>query len=424
MKLINNEKVAIGFDINDGYAQISYCIMDNGDVETLSSVAGEEVYNIPTVLCKREGVNQWLYGREALRCAKEQEGILIEKLLSLAVDGEPVQIEGETYQPVALLALFIKRSLGMLAQVSAKLAAIMFTCERLDAGVLEALNQAVEGLKLKNTQILFQSHMESFYYYMLRQQEELWKQQVLLCEYCENQIRVYRMECNRHTNPVVAYVESGEYPFRAYAPMPEEEDLRREKLAWLDEDFLELVQSVCENRLISSVYLIGGGFSEEWLKSSLRYLCKGRRVFQGNNLYSKGACYGMLERLQPSEMGMTHVFLGSDKLTTNIGMKILRRGQESYYALLDAGVNWFEADTTLEFYIQEGNCIELVMTSLTGRGNKVAQITLEELPEGISRLSMHLYLSSENHLQIEIEDLGFGDFREATHYLWKEEVEL
>lgn len=424
MKLINNEKVLIGFDLNDSYSQISYCVMNSDNVETLSSVAGEEIFNIPTVLCKREGANQWLYGKEALRCEQEKEGILIQNLLSLALDGEPVQIEGETYQPVALLALFIKRSLGMLAQVSTKLAAIMFTCKKLDNRVMEVISQAVEGLKLKNTRIFFQSHTESFYYYMIRQPDELRRLEVLLCEYSEQRMLVYRMECNRNTTPIVTFVEEEEYPFTSFASLTENSELGTEQGARLDEEFLELMENVCQNRMISTVYLIGEYFSEEWLKNSLGYLCKGRRVFQGNNLYSKGACFGLLERIQASEVGAAHVFLGNDKLLSNIGMKILRRGQESYCALLDAGTNWFEADTVFEFYMQDENRIELMFSSLTGRGNKVAQITLEDLPGGISRLRMHLYLSDEKHLQIEIEDLGFGDFREATHTVWKEEVEI
>ena len=160
------------------------------------------------------------------------------------------------------------------------------------------------------------------------------------------------------------------------------------------------------------------------MKSSLRYLCKGRRVFQGNNLYSKGACYGMRERLEQSALGKEYVFLGKDKLKTNIGIKVLRRGQASYFALLDAGVNWYEAEASLEFYLQEGNTVELVLTSLIGGNNRLAEITLEGLPEGPGRLGMHLYLEDEKHLIIELEDLGFGVFRPATNRTWREELEL
>lgn len=426
MKLLKNEKIVVGYDLCDGYSQISYCVTDSDNVETLSSVAGAEIYSIPTVLCKRSGANQWLYGNEAIRYAEENEGVLIENLLSLALDGEPILVEGNSFHPIALLSLFMKKSLGLLAQMSSadKISAMMITCERVDAGLLEVLNQAVANLGLKTDKIFYQSHTESFYNYMLYQPEELWRFQVLLCEYRENTIRAYRMEGNKNTTPVAVIIEEEEYPFVSYVPMPETESLRTDKMRRMDEEFLELSEKLCQNQLISSIYLIGEQYSEEWMKESLRYLCKGRRVFQGNNLYSKGACFCLLERIRRSEAGAAHVFLGKEKLKSNVGMKVLRRGQESYYALLDAGVNWFEAEGELEIYIKDEKCVELLLTSLVGRSSKRARIVLEELPEGISRLRIRLYLEDEGHLAVEIEDMGFGAIREATHRIWKEEIEL
>lgn len=424
MKLLNNEKIVVGYDLCDDFSQISYCVTGSDNVETLSSVAGAEVFNIPTVLCKREGVNQWFYGKEAIRYADEHDGILIENLLSLAVDGEPIQIEGNSFQPAALLTLFMKRSLGMLAAQADKIESMMITCEKVDQDTLEVLNQVIPNLGLKTDRILFQSHTESFYHYMIHQPEELWRFQTLLYEYRENTILVYRMECNKHTTPIVAYIDEAEYPFISFEPMPEAETLREEKMQRMDGEFARLAEEICRNQMISSVFLIGERFSEEWMKESLRYLCRGRRVFQGNNLYSKGACYGMMERLQESDVGKNHVFLGNEKLKSNVGMKIMRRGRESYLALLDAGINWFEAEAQQEIYLSEENAVELVLTSLIGKTSRIARILLEELPTGICRIKLHLYLKDENHMIVEIEDLGFGVFREATHRVWKEEIEL
>lgn len=412
MRLPGSEKVIVGYDIGNKYAQIScYVTGSEEEIRTLSSVAGSSVYTIPLALSKRQGVNQWFYGSEAIRYAGEEEGILVENLLKLARDGEPVQIDGAPIDPVALLTLFLKRSLGLLSQVTntERIGALMITCEELDHRMLEVLTAATEGLHLKTDQICFQSHVESFYYYNLYQPEELWRHKTILCEYGDDSIRTYCMECNRHTTPVVAYMEEREFPF----PVPES-----------DEKMQEIAKKLCENQMISSVYLIGEAFSRDWMKESLRYLCKGRRVFQGNNLFSKGACYGMMERLTPGENGKNHVFLGKDKLKSNIGMKVLRQGEESYQALLDAGINWYEAKNTMEFYLLEGRAVEILITSLTGKGNRIARIVPEELQEGIIRLRISVEMRDDTHLKVELEDLGFGTFRAATHHIWKEEIEL
>lgn len=425
MGLLNHGKVLIGYDIGAEFSQISYCVGDK-DVDTLSSVAGEESYNVPTVLCKRIGVNQWFYGKEALRCAQDQEGILVENVLKLALDGEPVQIDGTTFDPVALLGLFVKRSLGMLSQIIApeRLSGMMITCEKPDARMIEVLQQVVKSLNLKTDKVFYQSHAESFYHYVIKQPDELRQSRVLLLEYRGTKVLAYCMDCNRRTTPVVCSVDAWEHDMPPYEPMPEDEVLRREKMERLDREFDGIASQVCMNTAVSSVYLIGDHYSDEWMKASLRTLCMGRRVFQGNNLYSKGACMAMQERVHSSEVGRAHVFLGQDKLKFNVGMNMLNQGEETYVALLDAGVNWYEAEHTFEFYQRGDNEFDLLLTSLLGGELRKERIVLEDMLPGMSRMKANIFLTDEKSLVLEIEDLGFGNFREATHQVWRKEISL
>lgn len=428
MGFLGGDRLIVGYDLGNEYSQISYAVSEEGETETFSQVAGGQSYNIPTVLCKRYGTNQWYYGREALRFAEEGQGILVENLLEMALDGEPVMIDQESFDPVSLLALFFKRSLMMFVQACArtklpdKIAALMITCPIFERAVGEMLGSVVEGIRLKAEKICFQSHGESFYTYMLHQPRELWVNAPVLFHYRQNGIKVYHMECNRNTTPVVAYVEESEYTFPAWEKSAEEE-MSQERKEELDAAFSHIAQDVCGKEAVDSVYLIGDGFAGDWMKDSLRFLCKGRRVFQGNNLFSKGACCGMQERLQASEAGKEHVFLGNDKLKANIGMRIYRQGEESYYALLDAGRNWYESEQTLECYIREGNEIKLTVVPLikspAGRGKEEKEMVLEGLRGNIARLRLHLYMEEENLLTVQVEDLGFGEFREASGNVWR-----
>ncbi len=427
MGILKNDKLIVGYDLGNRFSQISYAVSADGEVETLSQVAGAQVYNIPTALCKRPGVNQWFYGKEALRNAAEEQGILVENLVRLALDGEPILIEDSSYDPVSLLALFFKRSLGLLAQAgtSEKLGALMITCERLDHNMIELLNHMLEGLRLKTDKIYFQSHTESFYNYMIHQPEELRAARAMLYDYRADRINIYAMECNRRTTPVVAFIDESVSDFPAwYSGGEREEALSEAEKQGLDKAFLRLAEDSFGNRTVSSVFLIGDGFSEEWMKDSLRFLCRGRRVFQGNNLFSKGACHGMQERLHPSPSGREYIFLGNDKLKANIGMDVMNQGEASYLALLDAGVNWYEARQITEFYLQEGNRISLKITPVIGKDIRIVPITLEDLPAGISRLRARLYLETENYLAVEIEDLGFGELRAPSGKSWRETIEL
>ena len=75
MGFFGGDKLIIGYDLGREHAQISFAASQDGTVETLSQVAGEEKFSIPTALCKRYGANQWLYGREAQRLAGENQGV-------------------------------------------------------------------------------------------------------------------------------------------------------------------------------------------------------------------------------------------------------------------------------------------------------------------------------------------------------------
>jgi len=402
------DKIIVGYDLSDAWSQISFCRLEEGEPETASVVAGEEQYNFPTMLCKRKEVNQWVYGREAMRLLENDKGIPVENLLTLAKKREPVEVGGEAFDPVALLALFMKKSLALLGMsvMPEQIDTVMITVETLDKPTIEVLTEAVSVMQIKAEHVYFQTYVESFYYYMINQPKELWRGQVILCDCNEERLNLYRMECNKRTTPVVSFVDESCY----------------EQINGDDEALLQALEENMFERAVSSAYLIGNGFEGDWYENSLRYLCRGRRVFRGNNLYSKGACYGAREKRHPSDT-RNYIFLGNDKLKANIGMKVLRRGEDSYFALMDAGCSWFEAKNSCDFILKKGNSISIVVTPLTGKESREVDIELYDLSrrEGQPiRIHMDIFMKTENEVAIELTDMGFGSIYPASKKIWKE----
>lgn len=418
----NSRKVVVGYDLGELVSQISFCGVEGGEVETVSCVAGTEQYNIPTVLCKRNGVNQWFYGKEALKYAREEEGILVENLLTFAQRGEDVIVEGESYDPVSLLTLFVKRSLSLLGMYLSleQVEAYMFTVEDLNPRVVDVLGKVAGSLGLSAKHIFFQSHVESFYYYMLYQPAELWKYNVLIFDY-SGPLKCICMECNRATSPQVVVIGSREYPEIKRVIWQGKEAEREAQKRTLEEAFCEVVKKELDGRIVSTAFLLGDGFKENWMGESLRLLCRNRRVFQGNNLYSKGACSGALEKLDPGREGRNYIYLGQDKLKSNVGMKVLRRGEEAYFAVLDGGVSWYEAFADFEVILESGNTVEFQVTPLTGEPATEREIVLEGLPErpkNTSRLKVHVEMSAPDKVTVTIEDMGFGEIFPSSGKGW------
>ncbi len=128
---LHKGSVLVGYDLGEQYSQISYCVYGNEDVDTVATVVGTKQYNIPTVLCKRKGVNQWFYGKDAVKNSGQEDMFVVEKLLSLARKGEKIGLDGESYDPVALVTLFMRRSLTLMNLIASieNIAAIMFTVD-------------------------------------------------------------------------------------------------------------------------------------------------------------------------------------------------------------------------------------------------------------------------------------------------------
>ena len=427
----DTKRFVLGYDLGEKVSQISYLASDADMPETLSVLAGSELYNIPTVLCKRRDVNQWFYGKEAVRHIEDGDGIPVENLLASAKDGKPVMVGNTEYDPIALLTLFVKRSLSLLSMELSldNVDSIMFTTKSLDHRMVQVLNAVTTALELKTSNVFYQSHEESFYNYMLYQPDDITHHSVIACDYDLEKLYIYEMSLNYNTRPVVATIDVNDYDdlYIGQDGFPKDAALFHKTCDKLDDEFLTIMQKVCGEKVISTIFLLGDGFHEKWTKRSLEYLCRTRRVFQGNNLFSKGASIAARERIKESANTGRFVFLGEDKLKSNLGMKLLKCGTEVYVALLDAGVNWYEAETSLDIIMDPSGILNIEVTPLTGKMPRIVQLYLDGLekrPNGTTRLRINMDMGSVNEVNVKVTDLGFGELFPATGKVWEQTIEV
>ena len=85
----------LGIDLDDQYAVISSYELNKKEPETFSAIAGSEIYQIPALITKKKGIGQWFVGEEAVRHAIAQGEEANGRLLSRAVGGEKVFVDGE-----------------------------------------------------------------------------------------------------------------------------------------------------------------------------------------------------------------------------------------------------------------------------------------------------------------------------------------
>lgn len=440
-------RYVVGYDINDNLTQISYFELNNDSPETLVSDGENERLGIPTLLCKRRKVNQWSFGTEAERLIRNDGEAEVSRIFSLAVSGKSLTIDGESFDGLDLLILFIRKSLNLLSvYVSVEqIESLIFTAPSLDSNVISVLERVAAAIPVPRDRISFQSYSESVYHYMIHQQQELWETESVVFDHDGRYMTCYYLRMNHRTTPIVGMIdefnfddvkvpddqlttfeetEAGEDGNEEYKDKAEEQD---EKIREMDDALQELMHDFLMTRPVRSVYLLGDGFSKEWCKNTIRFLCMGRRVFQGRNMYSKGACHYGMDRLKPTELNSKYIFLGKDKLQFNLGMTVNRRDKEEYIALADGGENWFDISTVVEFMLVQGSRVELIVTPLDGQEIRTIVINLDGIPNRppkTTRLRMRVSFCSGDTVKVMIEDLGFGEIFPSSGMRWEKEVKM
>lgn len=362
-EITKKNKVVVGFDLENDYSQISYCRADQSMPDTLSTVMGEEQYNIPTLLCRKteeDGQTAWLIGKDALKAAKSGQGVLVEDLVLLTKNNVSIRVGEEEFEPAYLMELFIKKALAILSTyVGAEdIGAIAFTMKEMAPALMQTIREVMERIRPKKAALYFLSHEDCFFQYMIHQPQEMWIHDVLLYDYRTQGIKSHILQMNRKTSPVACFIETAKFPQMKMPAVTEMTDAAKSAFyKQLDAAFLEILRQQCEERVVTSVFLLGDYFSKEWCRDSLKYMCRNRRVFQGNNLFSKGACYGARERMLPSTLSTSYVYLSDDKLRANIGMTCDRGQEEIYLPILDAGTNWYDAKKEFDVMLVKDNTI-------------------------------------------------------------------
>lgn len=426
IKETDSHSYVIGYDLNDQVSQISYFELNRDVPESLSSDEDEKL-GIPTVLCKRKEVSQWYYGKEAQRVAARSEGTLVGKLLSFARSGAKIELEGEAYDCLDLLILYVRRTLNMLSMITSptQVAALIFTVDSLEGKTIEILEKIASALPVDRNRIYFQTYEESSFYYVLHQPKELWEHEVAIFDYSNQFMKAYILWMNHRTSPIVTFVDRTDYTDLKIPSLMLGDEPTAESKDYLDEYVLHTIHGLINPKTVGTVFLIGDGFDQSWCNKTLKYLCMGKRVFQGKNLYSKGACYCAKDKIIPCELNKNYVFLGVDKLKFNFGLQMRRGQSEEYFALADAGANWYDINTEFDCILDEGNYVNFIITPLDGKDKQQINVELTGLPtrpKRATRLKIKMKMETEEKISIKICDLGFGELFPASGKVWNREI--
>lgn len=381
-------RTIIGLDLDREFSQISFYSERNMEPETVSITENKDKYLIPT---------------------PEDLFKLTEEAMELGIMS---------------LANFLKTCISFVRSAKdMQQVYMMVTMKEVREPWIEAVKNACEMLGMERDHVWLQTHRESFFCYTLNQKRDLWSHQVALFEYEESSISAYMLNVDYGTKPALVTVTPGEVLRLGTQNYLSEEEWNEKR----DMKFLELIRQTFAGANVSSTFLIGDSFDKTWAVSSLSFLCRKRHVFQGRNLYTKGACYGACHKLGLGNKLDGFLYRSEDMVESNLSMQMEIRGKSSSYMMIGAGVNWFDAQHTCEFILDETD--EVVLYSKSMLGGPVSSYTIElknlpKRPGRTTRLQLKAAFTAADKCRITIRDLGFGDFFKPSGRVWESTLDL
>ena len=406
------EGVYFGLDISNKNTLISYYQLHMEEPETISTVMGVEAYQIPTLLAKRKGMGQWFFGNEAKNRVSLKEAEPVEDLYENALSGKRVYIDGMDYDSRELFMIYIRKLLSMPGNFYAgsRLAKLVICVAELNLSVVELFTMVANRLGLTSDQLLVIDYRESFYYYALNQEPSLFLHDVMLFDYTGKDLLHCRLKRDMYQKPQIVTLEQGNHG---------------SLLENRDQKFDRIITQTFGEDYISTVYLIGDGFDNDWMKVSLQHLCRGRRVFMGKNLYSKGACYA--GAIKDGCRDWPFVYMGDNELKLNVSLKVSDQNEMKFLTLVNAGDNWYESHGECEVILEGSPEIEVWVQRLDNRQSRMEVLELSDLPKResrMTRLRISAKATGDKQVVIEIKDLGFGELVPATNKTWSHTVSI
>lgn len=408
------KEIILGIDFSKDNSQIAY-IDDMGKPQSVSMGTANN-YLIPTVVCYNDKLDEWSAGEEAINKSRYENSQLYTNLPEMFEQN----VEKEQLENVmkAFFSYLIKCAVN---NCNGRLIKnILITVEEVNPTILKGLMGIMESLGYGKDDVKIISHSESFVYYTLNQNKDIWINKVLFLELNQNHFRMRMLEVVKGRKPYVADVSMEDLSQMINLEMVQKD------VSVADQILAEYMDEMLKTHVVSGIYLSGEGFYVDGWQKTLQLMCRNRRVFKGNNLIVKGAAYGAKEEFLPSTLDQ-YLISCKGRTRVKIAMAVEYKGKDSNITLSNIGDYWYNARSKFECIMEKPVEAVFEIQDLINHTNDTFKIDLRNFPKrepNTTRIQVEFKYIEENKFEIAITDLGFGEFFESSGMVVKKEITL
>lgn len=412
-------KLIVGIDLGTDMTQISVSV-DNGEPESISVSPNKSMYQIPTVLCVRNDTRDWIAGEDAIRLRNRDAGVFVSDILLKVETGESVDIFGTEYTGKALLERFIRKVFAAVRQryLQDELVCIVVTVKKLSDRIKAAVEESFAAMGIDRTKIRVLSYMESFMYYAVSQKKELWVNDVALFDFDEEGLHYCQLSTSKKALPVTVTVMgqdlSGEMSYQMLAGTSE---------GRLSVPFRGITDRLLHRQIVSTLYFTGVGFDGNWADEVMKALAPGRRVFKGQNLYSKGAAYAGMIIDNPEYKDF--LFLTEDQVRFSVSIRMFKDNHIGEFRLVDAGTPWNKVKAKTVGILDNTDEVFFTIYHTVRKETKHIVMNLKNIikrENKTTRVLVSVHFLDRDTAVLTVRDLGFGEFYENTYRIWEKVI--
>lgn len=416
------KSLIVGFDLCDRDSQLCCYNPKTFEAESICVTSDKTKYLIPTALGVKEKNKEWIYGEEAYLADKAGTGVLVDGLLSKLLTGEDTEIYGVPFKPVALLEKYFRKCLQLLKIYfpSNSILKLAVTVKESEGAVKEGIYQALNNMGIGKDRAVVLSHSQCYQYYALYQSKELWLNDIGLFDFDEEGLNYQQITIDRKTKPYVVGILKKELnDIINYQSLEEIQDKERQEYL-----FSNLAKKVLYKQVVSTIYVTGKGFEGTWADAVLKELCIGRRVFKGQNLYAKGACYAARE-LSGEQKLEDFLLLDGDMITSTFYINGYYDNKPAIATLAKVSSPWYDLEEKLDLILDDSNEINIYRKDILKHETQTYSLMLEGLPKRpnkTTRVEIRIRFLNRNTAVITVKDKGFGNFFPSTNRIWEMEI--
>ncbi|MCR4755917.1 MAG: hypothetical protein K5868_10390 [Lachnospiraceae bacterium] len=411
----------IGMDLCSDFTQVSYYNDIKREPESVSQLNNKETYLMPNILFYSLDTEHWYVGGEASEARFNENGTVVDGIFENLESDTILTIAGNDYTYQQLFVMMVKLHIDsfLYRYENAVVKKLVISVDDYNDRIFDLLSDLYKEMGVDQTCIEITSHLDSGLYYIFNQPSELWNNSVALYDYSADGLNYYRVDISKSKEPRTITVIREDYTNQMSMAKFGNDTYQ------MDVDFAKIAEYEGKKAYISAVFLTGVGFSNKWMKKSTNVLCQGRRVFVGQNIYTKGACY----RAVGGEYAAFYedFFVETkENVLSDIGVS-LDDEKDTFVPIVKGGRQWYNTQGRLDVILDDTDKITLVYKSRKTGVEKREMVQIHGLPKRpnkTTKVSLEVEFESPNAGAVIIRDMGFGKLFPTTNKIYRKEFSI